>query len=84
MSVHPSRGELERRVDELAAEHCGEAFAAAARAYADTLDPAAREELGAVLLARAGGPEEALRRQWEERSWLTRALRRLEGQRPPR
>jgi hypothetical protein len=82
--MQPSRSELERRVDELAAQHSGEAFATAARAYADSLDPAAREELGAVLLERAGGPEEALRRQWEERSWLQRALRRLEGQRPPR
>ena len=79
-----NRQELERRVDEFAAEHSGEAFAAAMRAYADSLDPAAREELGAVLLEKAGGPEEALRRQWEERSWLQRALRRLDGKRPPR
>ena len=79
-----TRADLERRVDELAAEHSGPAFAAAMRAYADTLDPVAREVLGAVLLERAGGPEEALRRQWEERSWLQRALRRIDGDRPRR
>ena len=82
--MRPTRAELGRRVDEPAAEHSGQAFAGAVTVYADTLDPAARQELGAVLLERAGGPEEALRRQWEERSWLQRALRRIDGDRPRR
>ena len=79
-----TRAELERRVDELADAHSGEAFAAAVRAYADELEPAAREELGLVLLERAGGPEQALRQQWEERSWFRRAVRRMDGERPAR
>jgi len=78
------RAELERRVDELGAEHSGRAFAAAVAAYADTLDPAAREELGGILLERAGGPEQAIRHQYEERSWFRRALRRIDGERPDR
>ncbi len=78
------RAELERRIDELASEHSGQAFAAAVRDYADTLEPTAREELGAVLLERAGGPEQAIRHQHEERSWFRRALRRLDGDRPRR
>jgi hypothetical protein len=78
------RAELEFRVDELAAEHSGQAFAAAVAAYADTLDPVAREELGAILLERAGGPEQAIRHQYEERSWFRRALRRIDGDRPER
>ena len=79
-----TRADLERRVDELAAEHSGQAFAGAVTAYADTLDPAARQVLGTVLPERAGGPEEELRRQWEGRSWLQRALRRIDGDRPRR
>ncbi len=78
------RPELERRVDALAEKHSGRAFAAAVAAYADTLDPAAREALGAILLERAGGPEQAIRHQYEERSWLRRALRRIDGDRPDR
>ena len=78
-----SRAALEHRVDELASEHSGQAFAAAVAAYADTLDPVAREELGAVLLEKAGGPEQAIRHQYEERSWLRRALRRIDRERPP-
>ncbi|MCP9485339.1 MAG: hypothetical protein MSC30_05735 [Gaiellaceae bacterium MAG52_C11] len=78
------RAGLERRVDELASEHSGQAFAAAVAAYADTLDLAEREELGAILLERAGGPEQAIRHQYEERSWFRRALRRIDGERPER
>ncbi len=43
-----TRADLERRVDELAAEHSGQAFAGAVTVYADTLDPAARQVLGTV------------------------------------
>ena len=77
------RPDIESRVDELAEKHSGQAFAAAVAAYADTLDPEAREELGAVLLERAGGPEQAIRHQYEERSWFRRALRRIDRERPP-
>ena len=78
------RPELERRVDALAEKHSGQAFAAAVTAYADSLEPAAREELGEILLERAGGPEQAIQHQYEERSWFRRALRRADGKRPGR
>jgi hypothetical protein len=78
------RPELERRVDALAEKHSGQAFAAAVAAYADSLEPAAREELGEILLERAGGPEQAIQHQYEERSWFRRALRRADGKRPGR
>jgi hypothetical protein len=77
------RPELERRVDVLAEKHSGQAFAAAVAAYADSLEPAEREELGDILLERAGGPEQAIQHQYEERSWFRRALRRIDGERPP-
>ena len=77
--AEPSRTELGRRVDELAALHSGAAFAAAVKAYAETLDAAARAELGEVLLERAGGPEQAIRERWEERFWVRRVFRRMSG-----
>jgi hypothetical protein len=81
--VRPSRAELERRVDELAREHSGEAFAEAVRVYSKELDEDARTELKAVLLLRARAFEEAVQDRVEARGWFRRTFDRIDG-RPPR
>jgi hypothetical protein len=67
-----SRAELSRRVDELAREHSGRAFAEAIRAYSEELDEDAREELQQVLLERAGGLDQAVMDRVDARGWLRR------------
>ena len=79
--AEPTRIELGRHVDALAAEYSGAVFAEAVRVYADTLDLDARTVLGEVLLERAGGPELAIRERWEERIWFRRVVRRMSGER---
>jgi hypothetical protein len=70
------RAAIARRVDELAEEHSGPAFAEAIRAYSATLDEASQEELKQIVLERAANFDQAvmdrvdaggwLRRQWDE------------------
>jgi hypothetical protein len=67
-----TRAELERRVDALAEEHQGAAFAAAVRLLADGLGQEARDELGTILLERAGGLEWALTERYRAKGWLRR------------
>jgi hypothetical protein len=67
-----TRGELERRVDELADEHQGDAFAAAVRDLADGLVQEERDELGTILLERAGGLEWAITERYRAKGWLRR------------
>jgi hypothetical protein len=73
-----SRREIERRVDELADAHSGQAFADAISRYAEALDPDAREELERVLLERARASDDTIERRFEERGWFRRVLRRIE------
>ena len=73
-----SRLEIERRVDELADAHSGQAFADAISRYADELDPLSREELEHVLLERARAEDDSIERRFEERGWFRRVLRRIE------
>jgi hypothetical protein len=75
--VTASREELERRVDELAAEHEGAAFAEAVRRWSETLDADDREELKAVLLLKARAFEEAVDERFEAKGWIRRQLGRL-------
>ena len=77
--MRPSRAELERRVDELAADYSGQAFADAVRSYSDGLDEGSRTELKAVLLQRARAFEGAVGERFEARGWLRRTLGRMEG-----
>ena len=74
-----SRDTLERRVDELAREHSGRAFADAIRAYSATLDDRAQEELKEVLLERAGDFDQAIIDRVDARGWLRRQWDRAEG-----
>lgn len=73
----PSREQLERRVDELAAEYEGAAFADAVRSYSEGLDEEAREDLKAVLLRRARALEDAVDDRFEAKGWLRRTFGRL-------
>jgi hypothetical protein len=71
-----TRAEIAHRVDELAREHSGRAFAQAIQAYAATLDEASQEELKEIVLERAANFDQAVmdrvdaagwfRRQWDE------------------
>jgi hypothetical protein len=70
----PSRAELEQRVDELAADYEGAAFADAVRRYSDGLDAEAREELKAILLRRARVLEDAVDERFEAQGWLRRTF----------
>jgi hypothetical protein len=83
----PSRRELEQRVDELAAQYEGEAFADAVRSYSDGLDEGAREELKVILLQRARALEDAVGERFEAQGWLRRTFGRMadpEGSEPSR
>jgi hypothetical protein len=67
-----ARDALERRVDELARQHSGRAFADAIRAYSATLDDAAQEELKQVLLERAADLDQAIMDRVDARGWFRR------------
>ena len=66
------RAEIGRRVDELAREHSGPDFAEAIRAYFETLDERARDELRQVLLERAANFDQAIMDRVDARGWFRR------------
>ena len=66
------RAEIARRVDELARQHSGRAFADAMREYSATLDDEAQEELKQVLLERAADFDQAIMDRVDARGWLRR------------
>ena len=66
------RAELERRVDEFAAEHSGRDFARAIRDYSTTLDAASQEELKQILVERAANFDQAIMARVDARGWLRR------------
>jgi hypothetical protein len=76
-------GEVERRVDELAAAHSGRAFADAVRAYAEELDDESREQLEQVLLERGASLDQAVMDRVDARGWLRRQWDKA-PQPPPR
>jgi hypothetical protein len=78
-----SRDAIVRRVDELAREHSGRAFADAVRAYSATLDPEAQEELKQILLERAADFDQAIMDRVDARGWLRRQWDRAANP-PPR
>ena len=73
------RAEIARRVDELARQHSGRAFADVMREYSATLDDAAQEELKQVLLERAADFDQAIMDRVDARGWLRRQWDRAEG-----
>ena len=66
------RTDVAVRVDELARQHSGRAFANAIRAYSGTLDEEAREELKQVLLERAADFDQAIMDRVDARGWFRR------------
>jgi hypothetical protein len=75
------RHQIERRVDELRAEHPGrEEFIAAVREFGQELDPEARETLGQVLLDRQPetGGFDVLNKRLEEGGWMKRTMRKID------
>jgi hypothetical protein len=78
-----SRDEIVRRVDELAREHSGRAFAKAIQAYSATLDAEAQEELKQILLERAADFDQAIMDRVDARGWFRRQWDRATSP-PPR
>jgi hypothetical protein len=66
------RDEIVGRVDELARQYSGRAFADAIRSYSATLDPEAQEELKQILLERAADFDQAIMDRVDARGWLRR------------
>jgi uncharacterized membrane protein YqiK len=67
-----SRAEIASRVDALAEEHSGRAFAEAIRAYAETLDQVSQEELRQIVLERAANFDQAIMDRVDARGWMRR------------
>jgi hypothetical protein len=66
------REEIERRVDQLATEHSGPAFADAIRAYSETLDETSQEELRQIVLQRAANFDQAVMERVDTGGWFRR------------
>jgi hypothetical protein len=74
-----SRRQLEERVDELAAEHTGHAFADAIASLDAELDEAEHEVLTQILLERAASLDQAVIDRVDARGWLRRQWDRAGG-----
>jgi hypothetical protein len=74
-----SRWQLERRVDELAAEHSGRAFADAIRAYSETLREDEKGQLQQILVARSVDADQAVMERVDARGWFRRQWDRASG-----
>jgi hypothetical protein len=66
------RAELERRVDELAANSSGDAFAEAIQGLASGLEPDELEQLREILVVRAANLDQAVMERVDARGWLRR------------
>ena len=67
-----SRVDLEWRVDVLAEQHSGRAFADAIKALADGLNGDEKELLQQILLERGGALDQALMDRVDARGWFRR------------
>ena len=74
-----SRRQLEGRVDELAAEHSGRAFADAVRELHEELGPAERELLEEIVMQRAANLDQAVMERVDSRGWFRRQWDRASG-----
>lgn len=74
-----SRVGLERRVDELAEEHKGQAFADAIKALAAELDAPDEELLKDILVQRAANLDQAVMDRVDSRGWFRRQWDRAGG-----
>lgn len=71
---------IAHRVDELAWEHSGRAFADAIQAYSATLDEASQEELKQILLERAANFDQAIMDRVDAGGWFRRQWDKASGQ----
>jgi hypothetical protein len=76
------RAVIARRVDELAGEHAGRAFAEAIRAYSATLDEASQEVLKEIVLERAANFDQAIMDRVDAHGWLRRQWDQASGSSP--
>ena len=76
------REAIVRRVDELAEEHSGGAFADAIRAYSATLDEASQEELKQIVLDRAANFDQAVMERVDAAGWFRRQWNQASGSSP--
>ena len=67
-----TRADLERRVDELAAQHSGRAFADAITALASELNGDEAEVLKEILLERGANFDKAMMDRVDARGWFQR------------
>ena len=67
-----SRAQLEGRVDQLAAEHSGQAFARAIQELAASLDADETTVLQEILVERAVNFDQAVMERVDARGWLRR------------
>ena len=79
-----SRAEIAQRVDELAREHSGSAFAEAIKAYSTTLDEASQEDLRQIVLDRAANFDQAVMDRVDAAGWLRRQWDEATGTSPRR
>jgi hypothetical protein len=77
-----SRAEIAHRVDELAREYSGHAFADAIRAYSQTLDEASQEELRQIVLERAANFDQAVMERIDTGGWFRRQWDQATGSSP--
>ncbi|HWL33750.1 MAG TPA: hypothetical protein VNP89_09100 [Gaiellaceae bacterium] len=73
------RADLERRVDELAELHSGDAFAAAIKALAADLNGDEAELLKDVLVERGASFDKAVMERVDARGWLQRQWDKATG-----
>ena len=74
-----SRRQLEERVDELAAQHSGGAFADAIRELHDELGQGERAVLEEIVLERAASLDEAVMERVDARGWFRRQWDKASG-----
>ena len=74
-----ARADLERRVDALAEEHSGQAFADAIKALAADLNGDDAELLKRILLERGASFDQAVMERVDARGWLRRQWDKAEG-----
>lgn len=78
------RAVIAERVDELAREHSGPAFAEAIRTYSATLDEASQEELKQIVLERAANFDQAVMERVDAGGWFRRQWDQASGSSPRR
>ena len=73
------RADLERRVDELAEQYSGEAFADAIKAFAAGLNGDEAELLKEILLERGASFDQAVMERVDARGWFQRQWDKASG-----